>query len=73
MRSLPDTARAFLVKHADHSVVARLDLTGLEDHLAVLAGTERSVRLLDRLRAELGDDPEDWLVPFMDQARRGRG
>ena len=73
VRSLPDTARAFLVKHADHSVVARLDLTGLEDHLAVLAGTERSVRLLDRLRAELGDDPEDWLVPFMDQARRGRG
>ena len=53
-------------------MVSRLDLTGLEDHLAVLAGTERSVRLLDRLRAELGDDPEDWLGPFMDQAQRGR-
>ena len=72
VRSLPDTARAFLVKQGDHSVVSRLDLTGLEDHLAVLAGTERSVRLLDRLRAELGDDPEDWLGPFMDQAQRGR-
>ena len=73
VRSLPDTSRAFLVKQPDHSVVARLDLAGLEDHLAVLAGTERSVRLLDRLRAELGDEPEDWLGPFMDQARRGRG
>ena len=73
VRSLPDTARAFLVKQGDHSVIARLDLAGLENHLAVLAGNERSVRLLDRLRAELGDDPQDWLAPFMDQARRRRG
>lgn len=72
VRSLPDTAHAFLVKQPDHSVVARLDLTGLEDHLAVLAGTERSVRLLDRLRAELGDEPEDWLPAFMAQARGRR-
>ena len=63
--SLPDTARCFLIKQGDHSVVARLDLSGMAGELRVLAGTERSVRRLDALRAELGDDPADWLEAFM--------
>ncbi len=47
VRTLPDTSRCFLIKRGDHSVVARLDLTGLSGELAVLAGTERAVRRLD--------------------------
>jgi type IV secretion system protein VirB4 len=69
VRSLPDTSHCFLIKQADHSVVARLDLGGLKGELRVLAGTERSVRRLDALRARLGDDPGSWLEPFMDEAR----
>ncbi|HEY5072268.1 MAG TPA: VirB4 family type IV secretion/conjugal transfer ATPase [Caulobacteraceae bacterium] len=65
VRTLPDTARCFLVKQAGHSVVARLDLAGMGDFLQVLAGNERSVRRLDSLRASLGDDPAAWLEPFM--------
>jgi type IV secretion system protein VirB4 len=65
VRTLPDTSRCFLIKQADHSVVARLDLSGMGGLLKVLAGNERSVRRLDALRARLGDDPADWLEPFM--------
>ncbi|HEY5409502.1 MAG TPA: VirB4 family type IV secretion system protein [Caulobacteraceae bacterium] len=65
IRALPDTSHCFLVKHPDHSVVARLDLTGLTGELRVLAGTERSVRRLDGLRARLGDAPDGWLEAFM--------
>ncbi len=65
VKTLPDTSRCFLVKQADHSVVAKLDLAALPDLLKVLAGTERSVRRLDRLRADLGDDPDAWLPPFL--------
>jgi len=65
VRTLPDTSRCFLIKQSDHSVVARLDLSGLDGELRVLAGTERSVRRLDALRERLGDDPADWLEPFM--------
>jgi type IV secretion system protein VirB4 len=65
VRTLPDTSRCFLVKQPDHSVVARLDLSGLDGELRVLAGTERSVRRLDGLRATLGDDAAGWLDPFM--------
>ena len=40
--------------------------------LAVLAGNERSVRRLDRLRGELGDDPEAWLTPFLVESAGAR-
>ncbi len=65
IQALPDTSRCFLIKQSGHSVVARLDLAGMSGELRVLAGTERSVRRLDALRAKLGDDPAAWLEPFM--------
>ena len=65
IRSLPDTSHCFLVKHGNDSVIARLDLTGLDRILTVLSGREASVRILDGLRAELGDDPKDWLEPLL--------
>jgi len=66
VRTLPDTSRCFLIKRGDHSVVARLDLSGLSGELAVLAGTERAVRRLEALRGQLGDEPDAWLEPFME-------
>jgi len=60
IRQLPAHSRCFLVRHANHSVVARLDLAGMPDLLTVLSGREASVRRLDMLRAEVGDDPRRW-------------
>ncbi len=60
IRALPASARAFLVKHGNHSVVARLDLSGMPDILAVLSGREATVRQLDDLRLQFGDDPRGW-------------
>ena len=73
MRSLPDTSRCFLIKQADHSVVARLDLSGLTGELKVLAGTETSVRQLDALREKLGDEPTAWLNAFMNSLNKNPG
>ena len=64
IRALPPHARAFLVKHGNHSVVARLDLSSMPDVLTVLSGRESTVRQLDELRARLGDDPHDWWQPL---------
>lgn len=60
IRQLPAHSRCFLIRHANHSVVARLDLAGEPDLLTVLSGREASVRKLDSLRAELGDAPSCW-------------
>ena len=65
VRTLPDTSHCFLIKHGNDSVIARLDLGGLDRILTVLSGREASVRVLDTLRAEVGDDPADWLEPLL--------
>lgn len=68
IRTLPDSARCFLIKRGGESVVARLDLSGEEDLLTILSGRERTVRLLDEIRAGVGDDPADWMTPLLEKA-----
>ncbi|HEX9932253.1 MAG TPA: VirB4 family type IV secretion/conjugal transfer ATPase [Allosphingosinicella sp.] len=68
VRTLPDDAHCFLVKHGADSVVARLNLTGERDLLTILSGRERTVRLLDEIRAESGDDPETWIPRLLERA-----
>jgi type IV secretion system protein VirB4 len=60
----------FLVKQGLNSVVVELDLSGLDDALAVLSGRTETVALLDRIRAEHGDNPAGWTQPFHDARRR---
>ena len=68
VRTLPDSAHCFLIKHGNDSVVARLNLSGEKDLLTVLSGRERTVRLLDEIRLQTGDDPGDWLPRLLEVA-----
>jgi len=67
IRSLPAHSRCFLIRHANHSVVARLDLAGMPELLLVLSGRESTVRRLDAIRANVGDDPAHW-YPLLTRA-----
>jgi type IV secretion system protein VirB4 len=67
IRSLPDSARCFLIKHGNESVVARLNLSGEQELLTILSGRERTVRLLDEVRAEHGDEPASWYPVLMER------
>jgi type IV secretion system protein VirB4 len=66
IRTLPDTARCFLIKHGADSVVARLNLSGMNDLLTVLSGRESAVRRLDALRREFGDAPAVWMPRLLE-------
>jgi type IV secretion system protein VirB4 len=68
VRTLPDSAHCFLIKHGGESVVVRLDLSHERDLLTILSGRERTVRLLDTLRSDVGDSPEHWMAPLLEQA-----
>ncbi len=68
VRTLPETSHAFLIKHGADSVVARLNLNGHPELLTVLSGRERTVRLLDEIRARVGDDPEAWMPELLARA-----
>lgn len=69
VRMTDDASRCFLLKHGTHSVLARLDLSGLDDIIAVLSGRAETVALLDTIRAETGDDPDTWLPRFYEERR----
>ena len=56
--------RRFLLKQGNVSVACELDLSGMDDLVAVLSGREKTVRLMKRLIAELGPEPETWLPAF---------
>lgn len=68
IRTLPDSAHCFLIKRGGESVVARLDLSGEQDILTILSGREKTVRKLDDIRTQVGDDPADWMAPLLEQA-----
>lgn len=61
---LDPSDRSFLIKHGINSVIAKLDLKGMDDALAILSGREETVRLLDDIRKTVGDDPKDWIPLF---------
>lgn len=64
IKNLAKESRCFLVKHGNNSAIAKLDMTGMDDVIAVLSGREGTVALLDAVRAEHGDDPAAWLPEF---------
>ena len=68
VRSLPDSAHCFLVRHGRESVLVRLDLSGEKDLLTILSGREANVRLLDDLRRTTGDDPKGWMSLLLERA-----
>jgi type IV secretion system protein VirB4 len=70
VRTLPDSEYCFLIKHGRESVVARLNLSGEADILTILSGRERTVRLLDAIRTEVGDDPAAWIPELLKQGAR---
>ena len=54
----------FLVKRDEGSFIARADLSGLPDHVAILSGNPRRRALAHRIMAERGEDPAAWVPEY---------
>jgi type IV secretion system protein VirB4 len=65
---LDKESRYFLLKQGRDSVVARADFSGMPDVMSILSGRADTVRRLDALRSEVGDDPSAWLPRFMEES-----
>jgi type IV secretion system protein VirB4 len=61
--------RYFLVKQGKDIVIARIDLTGMEEIVHVFSGRAETVAVNDRIREEVGDDPRRWLPLFYKRVR----
>lgn len=67
---LTQGGRRFLLKQGSVSVACELDLSGMDDFVAVLSGRAKTVRLMERLVVELGPEPEAWLPAFRREWRQ---
>ena len=70
VKSTDPSTRFFLVKQDNDGVVARLDLSGMDNIIQVLSGRNDTVALLDRIIDEHGEDPKDWLPIFYQKAQK---
>lgn len=75
IKTLPDDQHYFLLVHGrginKQSVVTRLNLTGLEDHIAIISAREQSLAVFDQIRAEVGNESKRWLPLFIQRMRGG--
>lgn len=65
-------SRFFLVKQNKDVVVARIDLSGMEDVIMVLSGRAETVVILTDVIKECGNDPEIWLPIFQERVRQSK-
>lgn len=69
VRNLDPQDRCFLIKHGQDSVLARLDLSGMEDLIRVLSGTSKNVGIFHEIIAEQGEEPSVWLPHFQERTK----
>ena len=69
-RELTPGSRRFLVRQGMQGVVCELNLKGFEHELAVISGRAENVQRMERLIAECGVTPEQWLPAFRAEVER---
>ena len=62
-------SRFFLIKQSIDAVVARIDLSGMDNVINVLSGRAETVILLREIIEEYGEDPITWLPIFYERVK----
>ncbi|MDX1924633.1 MAG: VirB4 family type IV secretion/conjugal transfer ATPase [Rickettsiaceae bacterium] len=64
IKTTDPSSRYFVVKQGINSVVAKVNLSGMDNIINVLSGRTDTVLLMTDLRRAHGDDPRKWLPYF---------
>lgn len=56
--------RLMLIKQGKESTICKFNLSSLDDALAIFSANETTIRLLDAIIKEVGDNPDVWLPEF---------
>ena len=68
VKTTDPSSRFFLLKQDNDGVVARIDLSGMDDVIRVLSGKVETIALLDEIVAKVGADPTQWLDIFYERS-----
>ena len=61
---MPEKSGFMLVKQGDNSVVIKLDMSGMDDEMAILSGNSVTVGVYEAIAEQVGDDPAVWEPVF---------
>lgn len=56
--------RNFLLRQGHDTIVAELDLADLDAEVAILSGSDDTVKVMEEAMAETGNQPSEWLPVF---------
>lgn len=63
-------SRIFLYKQDHEALLCKLDLSGLSDYIRVLSGNTKSVKLIDEIIQDTGNNPQKWLPVFFERSKQ---
>ncbi|EJE4644423.1 VirB4 family type IV secretion/conjugal transfer ATPase [Vibrio parahaemolyticus] len=70
VKGLGEFSRRFLIKQGDSSAIAELNLSGFDDELLILSGSEDNADMVEEIIQEIGDDnPDVWVPLFLQRVR----
>lgn len=72
IKSTDPASRFFLLKHGTDIVVARIDLSMYPDIINILSGRAETVKVLDKVIAEVGDNPQIWIPVFIERLEEAK-
>jgi len=69
IKTTDPASRYFLIKQGVNAVVAKVNLSGMDNIINVLSGRADTVLLLDRIIERYGSDPKKWLPIFYQEVK----
>lgn len=69
IKTTDPVSRYFLIKQGVNAVVAKVNLSGMDNIINVLSGRAETVILLDQIIAKYGNDPKSWLPVFYEEVK----
>jgi type IV secretion system protein VirB4 len=66
VKNLNKDDRKFLLRHGPDSIVAKLNLEGMDRELAVLSANDERLKKMEDAISEKGDKPENWLPKYFE-------
>lgn len=56
--------RHFMIKQKNESIIAELNVDGMDYAIKALSGDEEAIEIMERAILEVGDNPNRWIIPF---------
>jgi len=60
----------FLLKHGEDTVIAALDLSTINEIIAVLSANKTTIAIMEKLKKEHGANPQDWIPYFFEEVEK---